>query len=127
MTRNTKYNRIPTDLTEDEFNEFILPHLTRGSRGPPAQVPYYRLFNYILKLMHTGCQWAELPIEKADCGKLEIHHTRVFRTFKRWENDGCFEKIFVNSVAQLFKSNLLDIEVIHGDGSTTAAKKGATI
>ena len=23
---------------------------------------YNRIFNYILKLMHTGCQWSELPI-----------------------------------------------------------------
>ncbi len=127
MIQTRKYKRIPTDLKKDEFNEFVLPHLTRGSSGPPTQVPYHRLFNYILKLMHTGCQWAELPIEKDASGQPEIHYTRVFRTFKRWEKDGCFKKIFVNSVAQLFKRDLLDIEVIHGDGSMTAAKKGAII
>ena len=127
MNQNTKYKRIPTDLTKEEFNEFIFPHLTRGKRGPKPNVPFYRLFNYILKLMHTGCQWSELPIEKDAFGKPEIHYTRVFRIFQRWENDECFEKIFASSVAQLFKRNLLDIEVIHGDGSTTAAKKGAII
>ena len=127
MSKSKKYQSIPTHLTEDEFNEFVLPHLTEGSRGPPTKVSFYRLFNYILKLMHTGCQWEEIPIEKDAFGKPEIHHTRIFSTFQRWHNDGCFEKIFVGSVHQLFANKLLDTDVVHGDGSTTAAKKGATI
>ena len=77
--------------------------------------------------MHTGCQWSELPIEKDASGKPEIHYTRVFRVFQRWVRDGCFEKIFISSVARLFKNGFLKVDVIHGDGSTTAAKKGATI
>ena len=114
-------------MTDAEFNKFVLPHLTDGLRGPRTKLPYFRLFNYILKLMHTGCQWEEIPIEKDVFGKPEIHHTRIFRTFQRWQKKGCFEKIFVNSVHQLFKNNLLDTDVIHGDGSTTVAKKGVII
>ena len=124
MAKSKKYQSIPTFLHEDEFNEFVLAHLTKGSRGPAAKVSYCRLFNYILKLMHTGCQWEEISIEKDVSGKPEIHYTRIFRTFQRWQKDGCFEKVFVNSVHQLFKSKLLDTTVIHGDGSMTAAKKG---
>jgi len=77
--------------------------------------------------MHTGCQWEELPIEKDDLGKPEIHHTRIFRTFKRWIKDGCFEQIFIGSVSELFTKNLLDVTVVHGDGTTTSAKKGEII
>lgn len=127
MGRSKKYHSIPTNLTEEEFNQFVLPHLTEGSRGPKTKIPFYRIFNYILKLMHTGCQWEELPIEKDESGKPEIHYTRVFRTFQRWHKDGCFEKIFVDSVQRLFSNKMLDISIIHGDGSTTAAKKGAII
>ncbi len=127
MSRSKKYQSIPTCLTEAEFDEFVLEHLTDGSRGPSTKLSYFTLFNYILKLMHTGCQWKEIPIEKDASGKPEIHHTRIFRTFQRWQQDGCFEKIFVNSVHQLFANKLLDTSVVHGDGSTTSAKKGATI
>lgn len=127
MSRSKKYQSIPTHLTESEFEQFILEHLTNGSRGPSTKLSYFRLFNYILKLMHIGCQWEEIPIEKDASGKPEIHHTRIFRTFQRWQQDGCFEKIFVGSVQQLFENNLLDTDVIHGDGSTTVAKKGAII
>ena len=125
MAKSKQYHSIPTKLTEDEFHEFVLPHLTKGSRGPKTKLSFYRLFTYILTLMHTGCQWEELHIEKDDAGKPEIHYSRLFRTFKRWVNDGCFEKIFVGSVGKLFENNLLDLDVIHGDGTTTAAKKGA--
>ncbi len=127
MSRSKKYQSIPTYLTEAEFDEFVLEHLTDGSRGPSTKLSYFRLFNYILKLMHTGCQWKEIPIEKDASGKPEIHHTRIFRTFQRWQKDGCFEKIFVNSVHQLFANKLLDTSIIHGDVSTTVAKKGAII
>ena len=127
MARSKKYQSIPVSLTYEEFAEFILPHLTKGSRGPSTKISFYKLFNYILKLMHTGCQWEELSIERDVTGNPEIHYTRVFRTFQRWLEDGCFSKIFVGSVARLFKEGLLDTSIIHGDGTTTAAKKGAII
>lgn len=127
MSKSKKYQSIPTHLKEAEFNEFILPHLTRGTRGPSKKVPFHRLFNYILKLMYTGCQWKEIPIEKDESGKPEIHYTRIFRTFQSWHQDGYFENIFVGSVDKLFKNNLLDTATLHGDGSTTVAKKGEII
>jgi len=81
------------------------------------------LQNFVLIFQST----IELPIEKDASGKPEIHHTRIFRIFQRWVKDGCFEKIFVGSVGELFTKNLLDVSVIHGDGTTTSAKKGAII
>jgi hypothetical protein len=127
MARSKKYQSIPTYLTEGEFNEFILEHLTKGSRGPATKLPFFVIFNYILKVMHTGCQWEELPIAKDASGAPEIHYTRVFRIFQRWVSDGCFSKIFVDSVDRLFKAKLLDTSIIHGDGTTTSAKKGEII
>ncbi len=53
-----------------------------------------------------------------------MHYTRVFRVFQRWVNEGCFKKIFINSVAKLFQEKKLDLRIIHGDGTSTCAKKG---
>ena len=114
-------------MTEDEFEEFVCKHLSKIKKGPDKKLSNFKIFNYILKLMHTGCQWAELPIDKDAFGRPEIHYTNVFRTFKRWQKDKCFEKIFEASVARLFKKGMLDLKIIHGDGSTTAAKKGGII
>lgn len=44
---------------------------------------------------------------------------------KAFVNEGdSFDRIFESSVSRLFKNNLVDISVLHGDGTTTAAKKG---
>jgi hypothetical protein len=56
--------------------------------------------------------------------RLEIHHTGVWRAVRRWEADGCIEAIFEGTVLKLHHADLLDVSVIHGDGTTTAAKKG---
>ena len=77
--------------------------------------------------MHTGCQWQELNIDKDTYGNPEIHYSNIFRAFKQWFEDGCLKKIFVGSVYKLFISKMLDLDVIHGDGTTTTAKKGAII
>ncbi len=121
------YKRIPTHLTKIQFDEFIFPHLTQGRRGPKPKISQHKIFNYILYLMHTGCQWCKIPIDKDELGRPEISYTRLFRHFKHWFNEGCFERIFESSVARLSKYDLLDTSIIHGDGTTTAAKKGGII
>ena len=105
MSKSKKYKRIPVQMQECEFNEFVSHHLTRGKSGPSTKITYFKIFNYILKVLHTGCQWEQLPIEKDSSGKPEIHYTRVFRTFKRWLREGCFVNIFGESVARLLKKN----------------------
>ncbi len=65
-----------------------------------------------------------LPIESNDKGRPEIHHTRIYRMMRRWQADGSIERIFAGTVNQLHQDQLLKLSVIHGDGMTTAAKKG---
>jgi transposase len=124
MARRERWRGIPTELSLERFQEFVLPHLSRGSRGPAPKLSPHALFNYILKQLYLGCQWKELPIEKDANGRREIHHTGVYRAFRRWEADGCFDAIFEGTVLMLHHADLLDVSVIHGDGTMTAAKKG---
>jgi len=63
-------------------------------------------------------------IEKNKDGRPEIHYTRIYLAFRRFEAHGCFDAIFTGSVSLLHQKEYLDISVIHGDGTTTAAKKG---
>ncbi len=124
LSKNTVNNSIPTQLTEKEFNEFILPHLSVGRRGPKISISIRKVFNYILRLTYTGCQWKELPIDKDYNGEPEIHYTRVFRIYQRWAQDGSLEQVFSNTVSVLKNRDLLDLSVVHGDGTTSMAKKG---
>jgi hypothetical protein len=125
MTR--LYNTIPKVMSENEFNEFILPDLKRVTRGPSKKISRFKLFNYILKLMHTGCQWEQIPIDKNEDVKPEIHYTNIYNAFKFWVKHGCFDKIFEASVVRLFKAGMLNTVIVHDEGSSTTAKKGGII
>jgi len=124
MAQSQPWQRIPTSLTLEQFEEFVLPHLPKGSRGPQPKLSLHEIFNYILKLLYLGCQWKELPIKKNKEGRSEIHYTRIYLAFRRFEAQGCFDAIFERSVSQLHQKEYLDISVVHGDGTTTAANKG---
>jgi len=115
---------IPTKLSVEQFEQFVLPHLSTGRRGPAPTLGLHKIFNYVLQLLYMGCQWKALPIEKNDEGRPEIHYTRIYRALRRWQADGCIDRIFSGSVHRLHQDQLLDLTVIHGDGTTTAAKKG---
>ena len=120
-----KYNVIPVQLSEPEFTEFILPPLSLPQRGPKCRIGYHRAFNLVLKVLYGGIQWKEMPIEKDTKGKAVIHYTVMYKLFARWADDGSVEKAFVASVKYLADEQKLDLSVLHGDGSNTAAKKGA--
>jgi hypothetical protein len=124
MAKRKRWQEIPTKLSLERFREFVLPHLTVGSRGPAPKLSLHALFNYILELLYLGYQWKELPIEKDPNRLREIHYSGIYRAFRRSEADGCFDANFAGTVVTLHHADLLDTSVIHGDGTTTAAKKG---
>src|SRR6202453_2182770 len=124
MAGSRRGQGIPTQLGLALFEQFVLPHLSVGSRGPAPKLGLFKLFNYVLQLLYLGCQWKELPIDKDGEGHPEIHYTRIYSAWRRGEADGCIDAIFAGAVMQLHHDELLDVTVIHGDGTTTAAKKG---
>jgi transposase len=124
MTDSPCWQVIPVKLSLEQFEQFVLPHLRLGRRGPAPTLPLHKIFNYILQALYMGCQWKMLPIERNADGFAEIHYTRIYRTFRRWQAEGCIDAIFAGSVRRLHDDELLELEIIHGDGTTTAAKKG---
>jgi transposase len=124
VAKSKQWQWIPTRLSFEQFQQFVLPHLTVGSRGRAPKLTLLAVFNYILRLLYLGCQWKELPIDKDQEGRPEIHYTRIYSAFRKWQADGCFDAVFAGSVLKLHQANLLDATVIHGNGTTTSAKKG---
>ena len=47
-----------------------------ASADSPASLQ--KIFNYVLKHLYLGCQWKELPIDKAGGGRPETHYTRIY-------------------------------------------------
>ena len=42
LAKNAVFTPIPVQLSDTEFNEFILPHLSMPKRGPKCKLGYYR-------------------------------------------------------------------------------------
>ncbi len=117
--RATKvYNKLPVKVSRKEFNRFIKPYLSIGERGPDPNISWYRIFNHILYVLHTGIQWQNLPCQG-------IVWQNVYRHHNHWSKDGSYKKMFECSVLWLKEEGKLDLSILHGDGSNTVAKKGA--
>ena len=115
---------IPVQLSETEFTAFILPHLSMPKRGPKCKLGYHRVFNLILWVLYTGMQWKCLPIPHDGQGKPTIHYTSIYKVFARWADDGSLWQALLASVRHLADAQKLDVNVLHGDGTNTVAKKG---
>src|SRR5258706_13026942 len=109
---------IRVSLTEEAFKSEVLPFLNTGKRGYVSKIPLYKIFNYILYRLHTGCQWEAMPIETTD----EISWWAVYYHFRKWSGDGSLEQVWQHSV-ELVKDKL-DTSVLNVDGSHAVAKKG---
>jgi transposase len=71
-----------------------------------------------------GCQWKRLPIRLGPDGQPEIHYSRLHRALSFLEDKGALDAVFSGTVKALHEADKLDVSVIHGDGTSTAAKKG---
>jgi len=118
--RKTCYNELPTKVSQNEFNQFVKPFLRKPVHGPETKISYYKIFNYILYVLHTGIQWKQLKPCRG-----EISWQTIYHHHNRWSKDGSYKNLFSSSVELLNAENKLDLSILHGDGSNTVAKKGA--
>ena len=118
--KTPRYNGIPKQGSRKDFNRYILPHLSKRLKGPKPKLSFYKIFNYILYVLHTGIQWNQLRPRRN-----ELHWSNVYKWHNRWSKDGSYEKLFEASVLHLLDTDQLDASRLHGDGSNTVVKKGA--
>jgi hypothetical protein len=45
MPKSQQLQSIPTKLSVEQFQQFVLPHLTARSRGPAPKLPTHTVFN----------------------------------------------------------------------------------
>lgn len=115
---------IPTEISQKQFEKYVLPHLSTAKRGYVCKIPLYKVFNYILYRLHTGCQWHRLPIDPDPTNpeKKEISWYAVYYHYRKWSRDLSLKKLWINSIEQI-KSDL-NLSEINFDGTHTLAKKG---
>ena len=115
---------IPTSVTEAQFDTHILPFVSTAKRGYVSKIALYKIFNYLLYRLHTGCQWAALPIEPDadDPTVTEISWWAVYHHYRKWSRDGSLERVWQHSI--LVIQSELDLSVLNLDGSHARACKG---
>jgi transposase len=115
---------IPTSVTENQFAEHVSPFVSQAKRGYVCKIPLYKVFNYILYRLHTGCQWNQLPIDRdpTDLTKPEISPDAVAYHFRKWSRDGSLRRVWEHSI-EVIKDDL-NLSILNLDGSHAIAKKG---
>ena len=119
MKNQKAYNQLPQKVSQKEFNRFIKPHLSRPLTGPKPKVSMYKIFNYVLYVLSSGCQWKKVPIYRN-----EIHWSNVYKWHLRWSKDGSYLNLLEGTVHALKVGYKLRLQNIHGDATNTVAKKG---
>lgn len=114
-----KFNELPKKVSRKDFNRYISPHLRKPVKGPDPKISYFKIFNYILYVLHTGIQWQELKTRRN-----ELHWSNIYRRHNQWSKDGSYQALFEGSVIHLKDTDQLDTSILHGDGSNTVVKKG---
>jgi putative transposase len=76
----------PTDVTDEQW-ALVEPLIPPGKHGgAPRTVDMRLVFNTILYLNKTGCQWAMLPKDLAK-------RSTAFDYFSAWKEDGTWQKL----------------------------------
>src|SRR3989338_2118273 len=107
-TNNVAHHHLPKRVSLKHFNRCILPHLSKGKRGPKPKISYFKIFNYILRVLRTGMQWEQLKSYKN-----ELHWSRVYSRHNRWSKDGSYQRLFEASVINLVDTGQLDLSTLH--------------
>ena len=115
---------IPTSITEEQFERHISPYLSKAKRGFVSSIPLYKIFNYILYWLHTGCQWPQLPMsaDPQEPDKPELSYHAVYHHYRKWSKDGSLKQVLQQSI-ETIKADLKMTE-LNFDGSHIPAKKG---
>src|SRR5436309_5139837 len=107
---------IPTSVTKKQFDEYVRRDVSQAKRGYVSKIPLYKIFNYILYRLHTGCQWEALPIaaDREDPGVAEISWWAVYYHFRKWSRDGSLESVWQHSIERIKEQ--VDTSVLNVDG-----------
>lgn len=92
-----RYNRdqlrYPSDVTEAEWAVIapLIPPARRGGRKRTVNIR--EVFNGVLYILSTGCQWRAIPTELPP-------RSTIFEYLARWEADGTLRRIHAELYGQ---------------------------
>jgi transposase len=78
--------RYPCGLTDLEWEHVAHLFDPKGRRGSPGKYPRRQMLDACIYVLRSGCSWRMLP---KDLPPWDV----VYRTFRRWQSRGLFEKM----------------------------------
>lgn len=84
--RQLPEQRYPSCLTDGEWNLVADLFEREGHRGKPPRHSRRQLLEACCYVVRTGCSWRMLPLEFP-------HWDNVYKTFRRWSEQGKFEQM----------------------------------
>lgn len=123
-----RYNRdqlrYPSDVTEEEWAEVasLIPPARRGGRKRTVNIQ--AVFNGLLYVLSTGCQWRAIPKDLPP-------RSTIFDYFARWQADGTLGRIhaalYVRCREQQDRSSSPTACIIDSQSVKSAEKGGAAL
>lgn len=106
------------ELTEEQFEQIedLLPS-GEGEQGRPWE-DHHRILNGMFWILNTGVPWRDLPERY---GPWQTVHSR----FRRWQEDGTFDRILDRLQMRLDEEGKIDWELFCIDGTTVQATRAA--
>jgi putative transposase len=108
---------VPDDLWS-QIAPILGPEKPPGTRGRPA-VPFRTIFDAIIYVLRTGCQWSALPRERFGAAPTTVHGR-----FRQWAKTGRFEQIWKQMLAVYDEELGIDWKWLTMDGCLTKAPLG---
>jgi transposase len=107
-------------LSKDMIEQWIIPHLSKGERGPEPEVELCAIVQAILYRLKTGCQWRMLPL-KEFFEQDALTWNGVYYHHREWVKDGSWRMVWIAMLKA--NRNKLDLSSLQLDGSQTPCKK----
>lgn len=107
-------------LSKGMIERWILPHLSKGARGPESGVSAADIVRAIFYRLKTGCQWRMLPVSMFfEQGK--ITWNGVYYHHRKWVANGMWRNVWIGMLQA--NKHHLNLSSMQLDGSQSPAKK----
>lgn len=109
--------RASSDLSNEEWNT-IKPLLPPHKHTGRPRASDRRILNAIFFVLHTGCQWKEIPKERYG------PYSTAANRLRTWKEDDTWQEIQTVLLLLLLRKQKLNLTSCYIDGSLIASKRG---
>ncbi|MFH1353869.1 MAG: transposase [bacterium] len=111
------YGRASSDLTDEEWHT-VMPLMPPPKHTGRPRAPDRQVLDAIFFVLHTGCQWKELPRERYGA------YSTAANRLRHWQANGTWPKIQTALLLLLLRKQQINLTSCYLDGALIASKRG---